>query len=198
MQKIAQGFVKSMISALVQIGAQQMTVWLLNKLMQKSEAQGTLTKTTSEALTNVEMSSMNAYRSTAAIPIVGPAMAPGAALAARAATMPMAAAAIAASGAGLAGMAHSGITAIPEKGTWLLDRGERVLSPQQNKDLMGFLNRQQQPPPEQTVYSPTIVVEAGASQTDDQDLAQRIIDEVFNRLVIDGRTNGPVRRAMTG
>ena len=38
------------------------------------------------------------------------------------------------------GMAHDGIDNIPKEGTWLLDGGERVLNPQQNKDLTKYLN----------------------------------------------------------
>jgi len=37
------------------------------------------------------------------------------------------------------GMAHDGISNIPKEGTWLLDGGERVLNPQQNKDLTNYL-----------------------------------------------------------
>ena len=36
-------------------------------------------------------------------------------------------------------MAHNGIDSIPKEGTWLLDGGERVLNPQQNKDLTNYL-----------------------------------------------------------
>ena len=39
----------------------------------------------------------------------------------------------------LKGMAHNGIDNIPSEGTWLLDGGERVLNPQQNKDLTNYL-----------------------------------------------------------
>ncbi|MEC8124587.1 MAG: tape measure protein [Pseudomonadota bacterium] len=38
------------------------------------------------------------------------------------------------------GMAHNGIDNIPSEGTWLLDGGERVLNPQQNKDLTRYLS----------------------------------------------------------
>lgn len=38
------------------------------------------------------------------------------------------------------GMAHNGIDNIPREGTWLLDGGERVLNPNQNKDLTKYLN----------------------------------------------------------
>lgn len=42
------------------------------------------------------------------------------------------------------GMAHNGIDNIPKEGTWLLDGGERVLNPNQNKDLTKYLANQQQ------------------------------------------------------
>ena len=41
------------------------------------------------------------------------------------------------------GMAHNGIDNIPKEGTWLLDGGERVLNPQQNKDLTNYLSQAQ-------------------------------------------------------
>ena len=43
----------------------------------------------------------------------------------------------------ITGMAHNGIDNIPREGTWLLDGGERVLNPQQNKDLTNYLNNRQ-------------------------------------------------------
>ena len=38
------------------------------------------------------------------------------------------------------GVAHGGMDFVPQEGTFLLNRGERVLSPRQNEDLTGFLN----------------------------------------------------------
>lgn len=54
-------------------------------------------------------------------------------------------AAIAAAGASLVtqvasvGMAHDGIDSIPKEGTWLLDKGERVVDRRTNEDLKDFL-----------------------------------------------------------
>ena len=48
-------------------------------------------------------------------------------------------------GSGLAGMAHDGMTSIPENGTWLLKKGERVVGDQTNKDLKDFLKQGQKP-----------------------------------------------------
>ena len=42
----------------------------------------------------------------------------------------------------LTGMAHDGIANVPEEGTWLLNKGERVLSPQQNADFTNFMKGQ--------------------------------------------------------
>ena len=196
MDQIAEGFARSMISALVQIATQQMVVWLLNNTILKKKQKQEAASINSDAPAKVQMAGLNAFNSTAAIPIYGPAAAPAAAATAIGLATPMATAAIAAANSGLAGMAHSGIDSIPEKGTWLLERGERVLSAKQNQDLMQFLEHPQ--PAESVVYSPSIVVEAGASQNEDLAFAERVIDEVFNRLVQDGRVNGPVRRAMNG
>ena len=41
--------------------------------------------------------------------------------------------------AGISGVAHAGIDSIPREGTYLLDGGERVIKPEQNKDLTKYL-----------------------------------------------------------
>lgn len=40
------------------------------------------------------------------------------------------------------GMAHDGIDNIPREGTWLLDKGERVVDSRTNEDLKNYLSRQ--------------------------------------------------------
>ncbi len=40
----------------------------------------------------------------------------------------------------LGGMAHSGIDNVPKEGTWLLDKGERVVDSRTNQDLKTFLS----------------------------------------------------------
>lgn len=71
-----------------------------------------------QATSQVIMAGLNAYTSTAAIPVVGPVAAPGAAAGAMAAAGAIA--------AGINGMAHDGISRVPDEGTWLLNRNERV------------------------------------------------------------------------
>jgi len=79
----------------------------------------------------------NAFASTAAIPIVGPALAPGVAAASLTAMLSGVAAAKALGA--VAGIAHGGLTNVPRESTYLLNKGERVLSPNQNSDLTNFI-----------------------------------------------------------
>lgn len=44
----------------------------------------------------------------------------------------------------IAGMAHDGIDNVPKEGTWLLDRGERVVDARTNGDLKNFLSNRQE------------------------------------------------------
>ena len=78
----------------------------------------------------VAMAALNAFTSTAAIPLVGPFAAPAAA-----------ASALGSAGSfmgmisSVAGMAHDGIDAVPETGTWLLQKGERVTTAETSAKL---------------------------------------------------------------
>ncbi|MBF8728758.1 phage tail tape measure protein [Pseudomonas putida] len=130
------GFAKSMISALADMAAQ----WLVYQAVQLVVGKSTQSMASLGMVSNAQamafQAQLNAYASTAAIPVYGPALAPAAALTAAAATAPMVAGV-----ASLTGMAHNGLDNIPREGTWLLDGGERVLSPAQNKDLTGYLQR---------------------------------------------------------
>lgn len=94
-----------------------------------------------------------AYASTAAIPVYGPAMAPFAAGTAAAFTEPL----VAAIGASaLSGMAHDGIDKIPETGTWLLKKGERVTTAGTSAKLDATLDQVRQ---QRTASSGSVVAE---------------------------------------
>lgn len=90
----------------------------------------------SYAAAQVAMAGLSAFTAMIGVPFVGPAIAPGAAIAATAAAGVL----MTGVGASLDGQAHAGINNIPREGTWLLDGGERVLSPNQNQDLTNFLS----------------------------------------------------------
>lgn len=79
---------------------------------------------------------------------------------------------------GLTGMAHNGIDSVPKEGTWLLDGGERVLNPNQNKDLTNYLNNQKDSGPQVVVnnYSKASV----DTQVGDDGKVYVTIDDVYN------------------
>jgi len=90
-----------------------------------------------QAMLNIPAAYSKAYDAVVGTPFVGPYIAP--AVGAAAAALQVAQAASIKS-VGLTGMAHDGINNIPKEGTWLLDGGERVLNPEQNKDLTRYLS----------------------------------------------------------
>ncbi|KMN10187.1 hypothetical protein TU86_21785 [Pseudomonas weihenstephanensis] len=132
-------FAKSTLQALTDMAAQwlvyQAVQLVVGKTTQASAGLGMVANAQATAF----QASLAAFASTAAIPVVGPAMAPAAALAAATATAPMVAGV---ASAALTGMAHNGMDNIPREGTWLLDGGERVLNPNQNRDFTEFLNNE--------------------------------------------------------
>lgn len=132
-------FAKSTLQALSDMAAQWLVYQAVQMLVGKTTQASAVPTLVANAQATAFQASLAAFASTAAIPIVGPAAAPAAAAAAAAATAPMVAGV---ASAALAGMAHDGMGNIPKEGTWLLDGGERVVAPAQNKDLTNFLARQ--------------------------------------------------------
>ncbi len=197
MDQIAVGFSRAMISALVEIATKRLALWVMENTFLKSQKEGDVLRKTAEAQSTAIQAGLNTYASTAAIPVTGPALAPAAAATALAFTEPMVAAVAAAASASLAGMAHAGVTSLPDDGTWLLKKRERVIAPEQNADLTRFLQEQNNQQP-QVNNQFTFVIESGAGQQADQKLASDVYNEFAARLVQDAKTNGPVRRAMNG
>ncbi len=134
---LAEGMARSVVSALGEMAAQWLAYQAVQMIVGKSTQAAAATALSFNAMASQQMAAINAYASTAAIPVVGPAMAPAAAATAVAATSPMVAAV---SSLALAGMAHDGIDSIPKEGTWLLDKGERVVDRRTNEDLKDFLS----------------------------------------------------------
>lgn len=129
---LAEGMARSVVNALGQMAAQWLAYQAVQLLVGKTTQSSAATGMISNATAASHQAALNAYASTAAIPMVGPAMAPAAAAAATAATAPMVAAVSAAS---LMGMAHDGIDSVPATGTWLLEKGERVTTAETSKKL---------------------------------------------------------------
>lgn len=108
LKNMAAGMAQSMLSALGKILAQRMVMWAMEKTILKGQASSEVARVSSEANSAAIIAGINAYKSTAAIPIVGPTLAPGAMTTALSLTEPMAAAATAAASVGFAGAFDNG------------------------------------------------------------------------------------------
>ncbi|YBU18141.1 phage tail tape measure protein [Pseudomonas aeruginosa] len=187
-KNIAQTMATSIINALAQMAAQ----WLVYQAVQLVSGKAAQASAASTLIANAQATAFQAqlaaFASTAAIPIVGPLLAPAAAASAAGIAAPMVAG-VAASA--LAGMAHDGIDAVPETGTWLLQKGERVTTAETSAKLDRTLDdvRSNQ----SSGGAPTInLIEdrsrAGQVNTRRQD-DQYIIDVVVADLFGDGRSS---------
>lgn len=184
--------VKSIVGALVKMAAQ----WLVYQAVQLIVGRTTQAAAVPALIANATAMSFQAqiaaFASTAAIPIVGPFLAPGAAAAAAAATAPMVAGV---ASAALAGMAHDGIDSIPETGTWLLQKGERVTTAQTSAKLDKTLDGIQgkQGSGNTTINLIEDASRAGQSEERTGEEGERMIDVFVADLLGDGRT----KEAMT-
>ncbi|MEE3636617.1 phage tail tape measure protein [Pseudomonas sp. AL 58] len=135
---VASTMAKSIINALAQMAAQ----WLVYQAVQLIAGKATQASAATSMIANAQATSFQAqlaaFASTAAIPIIGPILAPGAAATAAGITAPMVAGV---ASAALAGMAHDGIDSVPETGTWLLQKGERVTTAETSAKLDQTLSR---------------------------------------------------------
>lgn len=116
----------------------------------------------SYAAAQVAMAGLEAFTAMVGIPYVGPAVAPGAAIAAAAAAGVLA---IGVSSA-LSGQAHDGIDSVPETGTWLLQKGERVTTAQTSAKLDATLDRVASQSTAGNVYSPNINIPINGNPSD--------------------------------
>ncbi|WP_045158756.1 tape measure protein [Stutzerimonas stutzeri] len=81
----------------------------------------------------------------------------------------------------LAGMAHDGIDNIPKEGTWLLDRGERVVDRRTNSDLKDYLADRKGGggAPQITIHAPvTVEGQAGMSEQEMRKQGQVTADTI--------------------
>lgn len=131
-------FAKSTIKALADMAAQWLVYQAIQLIVGKTTQASAAPALIANAQATAFQATLAAYASTAAIPIVGPALAPAAAALAASTTAPMVAGV---AGAALAGMAHDGIDSIPETGTWLLQKGERVTTAETSAKLDSTLER---------------------------------------------------------
>ncbi len=137
-KRLATDMASTMLSAIGKMIAQWLVYQVTKVAVDKTVQAAAIPSLVSNAQAGSLLAGINAYASAAAIPYVGWGLAPGAMAAALAVTEPMAAAV---SGLAVAGLAHEGIDSIPETGTWLLKKGERVTTGETSKKLDDVLNR---------------------------------------------------------
>ena len=96
-----------------------------------------------QATLNVHKTQSAVYTAISAIPLVGPYLAGPMSWAAAGIQIASAAKIKSLQVPQISGIAHGGLDYVPKETTFLLDEGERVLSPRQNKDLTRYLNERQ-------------------------------------------------------
>ncbi|HBW5264975.1 TPA: phage tail tape measure protein [Klebsiella pneumoniae] len=117
----------------------------------------------SYAAAQVAMAGLQAFTAMIGVPFVGPEIAGPAAIAATAAAGVLAIGV----GTALQGQAHDGIDSVPETGTWLLQKGERVTTAKTSAKLDATLDRvANQSTGGGALYSPTINIPINGNPSD--------------------------------
>ncbi|MNX72468.1 Prophage tail length tape measure protein [compost metagenome] len=174
---------ESVVGALVQMAAQ----WLVYQAVQLLVGKTTQSQAGLQMVANAQatafQATLAAFASTAAIPIVGPLAAPAAAAAAASFAAPLVAGV---ASSALAGMAHDGIDSVPQTGTWLLQKGERVTTAQTSAKLDKTLDDMKSPSGkgDTTVNLIEDASKAGQTQTREED-GQKFIDLWISKLYSD-------------
>lgn len=115
------------------------------------------------AAAQVAMAALNAFTQWIGVPYVGPVVAPMQAIAAAAAAGVF----MTAIGSALHGQAHDGIDSVPETGTWLLQKGERVTTAKTSAKLDATLDRvATQSTGGGAVYAPNINIPINGNPSD--------------------------------
>ncbi|VGA27145.1 Prophage tail length tape measure [Klebsiella pneumoniae] len=114
------------------------------------------------AAAQVAMAALSAFTAWIGVPYVGPVVAPTQAIAAAAAAGVF----MTAIGSALHGQAHDGIDSVPETGTWLLQKGERVTTAKTSAKLDATLDRVANQSTGGSIYSPTINIPINGNPSD--------------------------------
>lgn len=127
---VAQTVVQQLIASLIKLGIQ----WAINAAL--AQTMGAATTAASVGMAAATAAAWTPAATMVSLATLGANAGP--------ATAGMAATMAAGKSMSLVGMAHSGLDDIPEEGTWLLDKGERVVDSRTNADLKGYLSGKQQ------------------------------------------------------
>lgn len=151
-----------------------------------------------KALMTVKTTYSNTFDALSAIPLIGPYIAMPGAIAASAIQIAQAAGIGGMAAPSVAGIAHGGLTNVPAEATYLLQQDERVLSPNQNKDLVAFMAQGQK----SNALSLTFIdkssgVDARATRQPNGEVTIEVVDKMieksFKRI---GRANSLESKAI--
>lgn len=160
MKALGSAILETVVQSLVRVGIQT----LINKAIGKTTAISAISSGAGTAFTN-------AYASTAAIPIVGPLLAPAVAAQAGSASL--------AGGLGFLGSFAAGSDSILADGLAMLHRNERIVPAETNQDLTSFLENGGGGGPNVTVIIDTFI---GTEEFADE-ITQRVSDSAeFNNI----------------
>ena len=143
-----------------------------------------------KALINVPKTYSDAYAATVGIPVIGPALAPIAGGVAAAAQVAQAAMI---GNVNLSGQAHDGIDSVPETGTWLLEKGERVTTSETSAKLDATLDNIQRGNNSNSSASGNVIVNINEDASkagqvkESQNNDQRVIDIFVANVMGDGQ-----------
>lgn len=116
------------------------------------------------AAAQVAMAALSAFTAWIGVPYVGPAVASTQAIAAAAAAGVF----MTAIGSALQGQAHDGIDSVPETGTWLLQKGERVTTAKTSAKLDATLDRVATQSTGGAIYAPSLSFNVNGDPSDVQ------------------------------
>lgn len=189
---------RAVINALGQMTAQWLAYQAVQLVTGKQTQLSAATTLTANAQASALQAGINAFSSTAAIPIVGPVLAPAAMTAALAVTQPMA---VAVGASALSGMAHDGIDSIPQTGTWLLEKGERVTTAETSAKLDRTLDNIQYNQGGSMQLTQEFNIGGDASDRTVamiREAARQGAEEGYKMVLNDFRKNGPARQMIRG
>lgn len=130
--KIGEQVLRNLLAMLIELGIQRIIFKAIS--LTANAVQGA-----AEQARGLAAVYTNTFASIAAIPVIGPALAPGAAAAA-VATAAAGSKAAGATGAAFGGALQAGTDFVPSTASFLLHQGERVVTADQNRDLTSFLS----------------------------------------------------------
>ncbi len=85
----------------------------------------------------------------------------------------------------MGGIAHGGLDYVPKEATYLLDEGERVLSPRQNKDLANFMSNSQRTTTSDVNINVTVDAKGNTSVSGDNEKMGRDMANGIKAVVMD-------------